>query len=161
MPQLWTIWTSSGRPVGQVQRSREHNLEPAFSPVGGSGGEPALLDDRDRVPGGDGAALGHVQLLTGPPTGAGISVFIFIALNTATRAPSFTSAPFSTATFNTVPWIGEISSPAAPPPPPPARSLRLGAFRGAAPAPAGPAPFGAPAAPITFTSKRRPGTSTA
>jgi hypothetical protein len=73
-------------------------------------------------------------------------------------APSSTVAPFSTATFSTVPWIGETIAPGAPPPPLAPRSRRLGAFF-AAPADGAP-PFGS-AAPITFTSKRLPDTSTA
>src|SRR5918999_86403 len=58
-----------------------------------------------------------------PPTGAVISFSIFIASITQISAPSSTSAPFSTATRSTVPWIGDTSSPAAPPPPAPPRDL--------------------------------------
>src|SRR4051794_8311783 len=94
---------------------------------------------------------------TVPALGAVISFSIFMASITQMRAPSSTSAPFSTATLRTVPWIGETSSPGAPPPPPVFFSRR-----GACLAPAaGPAPFAASASPITVTSKRRPDTSTA
>src|SRR4051812_43042596 len=93
-----------------------------------------------------------------PEDGAVISFSIFMASITQMSAPSSTSAPFSTSTLRTVPWIGDTSSPGAPPPPLPARLARLGAFF------AGAAPFVATptgAAPITFTSNLRPETSTA
>src|SRR3954469_2590865 len=93
-----------------------------------------------------------------PEDGAVISFSIFMASITQMSAPSSTSAPFSTSTFRTVPWIGDTSSPGAPPPPPPPRLARLGAFfAGADPLVA--TPTGA--APITFTSNLRPETSTA
>ena len=57
-----------------------------------------------------------------------------------------------------MPWIGDTSWPGAPPPPAPDLRSRRGAFLMPA---AGPDPFGPGAAPITFTSKRRPDTSTA
>ena len=61
------------------------------------------MDDRDGVAGGDSAALGDGQLLDGAGVGAVISFSIFMASITQTSAPSSTWAPFSTATFRTVP----------------------------------------------------------
>ena len=97
-----------------------------------------------------------------PDLWAVISFSIFIASITAISAPSSTAAPASTATFRTVPWIGEASVSPPPPPPPEARSARRGGLR--APAAAGTEPLtAAPAGaggPITLTSKRLPETST-
>src|SRR5205807_2941777 len=83
--------------------------------------------------------------VTVPDLCAVISFSIFMASITAISAPSSTAAPCSTATFSTVPWIGETSVSAPPPPPPPARSPRLGGLRAAAAA--APAAGAAPLAP--------------
>ena len=64
---------------------------------------------------------------TVPALCAVISFSIFIASITAISAPSSTSAPASTATFSTVPWIGEAS--VSPPPPPPRRGALCAARR--------------------------------
>ncbi len=93
-----------------------------------------------------------------PELGAVISFSIFMASITQTSAPSSTWPPFSTATFSTVPWMrrDELAGRAAA-----AALLALAALAPPCAAAGGGAVRPRRRAPITFTSKRVPDTSTA
>ena len=93
-----------------------------------------------------------------PALWAKISFSIFIASMMQTSAPSSTSAPCSTSTFQTLPCSGEAS--VSPPPPPPAAALALALGRGARRRWRPRRGAAASASPRTTTSKRLPETST-